>query len=45
MPKAWASKLEAMLQEDEKKANQSASVFVANAQTRLASLQSKLQRL
>ena len=45
MPKAWASKLEAMLQEDEKEVNQTVSVFVANAQTRLVSLQGKLQRL
>ena len=45
MPKSWAEQLETMLAADEKKAHQSSGVFVANAQTRLASLQSKLQRL
>ena len=45
IPKSWAEQLEKMLADDEKKAEQSSSVFVANAQTRLASLQSKLQRL
>ncbi len=45
MPKSWAEQLETMLAADEKKAEQSSGVFVANAQTRLASLQSKLQRL
>ena len=45
IPKDWASQLETMLANDERKANQSSSVFVANAQTRLASLQGKLQRL
>ena len=34
-----------MLDEDEHKLTQTSGVFVANAQTRLASLQSKLQRL
>ncbi|MBI2798189.1 recombinase family protein [Candidatus Saccharibacteria bacterium] len=45
IPKSWAEQLETMLAADEKKANQSSGVFVANAQTRLASLQGKLQRL
>jgi len=45
MPKSWAEQLETMLAADEKKAEQSSDVFVANAQTRLASLQGKLQRL
>ncbi len=45
MPKSWAEQLEIMLAADEKKAEQSSGVFVASAQTRLASLQSKLQRL
>ena len=45
MPKSWADQLETMLAEDERKAEQSSGVFVANAQTRLASLQGKLQRL
>ena len=45
LPKSWASQLETILTDDESKANQSSSVFVANAQTRLASLQGKLQRL
>jgi site-specific DNA recombinase len=45
MPQAWATTLGKMLDEDEKKANQTSGLFVAGAQTRLASLQSKLQRL
>ncbi len=45
LPQDWATTLGKMLDEDEQKAEQSASVFVANAQTRLANLQSKLQRL
>jgi site-specific DNA recombinase len=45
LPESWAITLGKMLDEDERKAEQSASVFVANAQTRLASLQGKLQRL
>ncbi len=45
MPKSWAEQLERMLAADEKKAEQSSGVFVANVQTRLASLQGKLQRL
>jgi len=45
LPESWATTLGKMLDEDEHKAEQSASVFVANAQTRLASLQGKLQRL
>ena len=45
LPESWAITLSKMLDEDEHKAEQSASVFVANAQTRLASLQGKLQRL
>ena len=45
LPESWATTLGKMLDEDEHKAEQSASVFVANAQIRLANLQSKLQRL
>ena len=45
LPESWATTLGKMLDADEHKAEQSASVFVANAQTRLANLQSKLQRL
>ena len=45
LPSDWADELCQMLDEDEHRAEQSASVFVANAQIRLANLQSKLQRL
>ena len=45
MPKNWAEQLETMLSADEKKASESSAEFVATAQTRLASLQGKLQRL
>ncbi len=45
LPESWATTLGKMLDEDERKAEQSASVFVANAQTPLANLQGKLQRL
>lgn len=45
LPESWATTLSKMLDEDEHKAEQSASVSVANARNRLANLQSKLQRL
>lgn len=45
MPTAWSTTLNNMLDEDEKKANQSSSVFIADAQTRIGNLQGKLQRL
>ena len=45
MPKPWAKQLETMLDKDEKQAEQSSSVFISQAQARLASLQGKLQRL
>ena len=45
LPKSWAEQLETMLAEDEKKANQSSSVFIADAQTRVSNLQGKLRRL
>ncbi|MBP9853142.1 recombinase family protein [Candidatus Saccharibacteria bacterium] len=45
LPSDWAKELETMLADDEQKTNQSASVFVANTQTRLANLRGKLQRL
>ena len=45
MPSDWAAELEKMLAEDERKLTQTSGVFVASAQTRLANLQGKLQRL
>jgi site-specific DNA recombinase len=45
LPKSWAVELEAMLVEDEQKAEQSSAVFIADAQNKAQSLQSKLQRL
>ena len=45
MPKSWAQQLETMLTQDEREAEQSSSVYVANAQTRIGSLQGKLKRL
>ena len=45
MPTAWANKLDTLLAIDETEANQSSSLFVADAQTKIVSLQSKLQRL
>ena len=45
LPSEWATTLNKMLDEDERKLAQTSGVFVANAQTRLANLQSKLQRL
>ncbi len=45
LPERWAQQLETMLGKDERKANATSGVFVASAQTKLANLQSKLQRL
>ncbi len=45
LPESWATTMGKMLDEDEKKASQTSGLFVAGAQTRLASLQVKLQRL
>jgi uncharacterized coiled-coil protein SlyX len=45
LPESWAVELEKRLAEDERKLAQTSGVFVASAQTRLANLQSKLQRL
>ena len=45
LPESWAKQLETMLAEDEKKAEQSSGVFIADAQTRISNLQGKLQRL
>ncbi len=45
LPKSWAQQLETMLAEDEKKANETSGVFIANAQIRISNLQGKLQRL
>jgi len=45
MPKSWADELNAMLAKDERSSDQTSGLFVSNAQTKIASLQSKLQRL
>ncbi len=45
LPKPWTVELETMLTEDEKKAEQSSAVFIADAQSKVHGLQSKLQRL
>ncbi len=45
LPESWAVELEKRLTQDEKQAEQTSGVFVASAQTKLANLQSKLQRL
>jgi hypothetical protein len=45
LPSDWANELETMLADDERKASQSARVFMANAENRLTNLQGKLQRL
>ena len=45
LPKSWANALTTMLEDDEKKAEQSSGVFIADAQTRIGGLQGKLQRL
>ena len=45
LPKSWANALTTMLEDDERKAEQSSGVFIADAQNKIGSLQSKLQRL
>jgi len=45
LPKMWADELHDMLDEDEKKAEQTSGTFIADAQSKVQSLQSKLQRL
>ena len=45
LPKSWAATLETMLDKDEQQAEQSSAAFIANAQTQISNLQSKLQRL
>ena len=45
LPKLWAVELKAMLVEDEKKAEESSAVFIADAQHKVQDLQIKLQRL
>ena len=45
LPKSWATQLEIMLAADERQAEQSSGVFIADAQNKIGSLQSKLQRL
>ncbi len=45
MPESWAVELEEMLAADEKQAEQSSGVFIADAQTQVTGLQGKLKRL
>ena len=45
LPESWAQEMEAMLVADERKAEQSSGAFIADAQTRVTSLQGKLKRL
>ena len=45
MPESWAVELEVMLAADEKQAEQSSGVFIADAQTQVTGLQGKLKRL
>ena len=45
LPKSWANTLNEMLSEDEKKAEQSSGVIIADAQDKISNLQGKLQRL
>ncbi len=45
LPNSWLKPLETMLGTDEHKAEQTSGVFIAAAQTKIANLQSKLQRL
>ena len=45
LPDDWAQDLQARLDNDEQKEQNTSGVFVANAQTKIAGLQSKLQRL
>ncbi len=45
LPKGWAGELHRMLDEDEQQAEQSSGVFIADAQDKVSSLQSKLQCL
>ena len=45
LPNTWTTALNKMLDADEHKAEQTSGVFIAQAQTEIANLQSKLQRL
>ncbi len=45
MPDSWAQSLKVMLDKDEQTEQNTSGVFVANAKNKIASLQSKLQRL
>ncbi len=45
LPSEWADELRQMLDEDEQKAEQATGVFIADAQTKVSNLRSKLQRL
>jgi site-specific DNA recombinase len=45
LPKSWADPLMTMLEEDEKQAEQSSGVLIADARNKIGNLQGKLQRL
>ena len=45
LPESWTAELRRMLDEDEQRAEQSSSVFIADARDKIDDLQSKLQRL
>ena len=45
LPNSWTKSLNVMLDTDEKQAEQSTGVFIADATSRIGNLQSKLQRL
>ena len=45
LPESWAVTLGKMLDKDKQQAEQSSAAFIANAQTQISNLQSKLQRL
>lgn len=45
MPKAWVGRLEVMLDKDEKETAQTSGLFVAETQTKIATITAKLQRL
>jgi site-specific DNA recombinase len=45
LPDSWLESLNTMLDTDEQKAEQTSGVFIAQTQTKIANLQSKLQRL
>ncbi len=45
LPDSWTAALNKMLDTDEQQAEQTSGIFIAQAQTKIANLQSKLQRL